>query len=57
MVRSFCERQRHQYRMMKSLQVPIEYLTIKFTLVKNPNEYQQNRLQRLVGSELQDSIG
>lgn len=39
--------------MMESLQVPIEDLTIKFTLVKNPNESQQNRLQRLVGSELQ----
>jgi hypothetical protein len=37
---------------MESGQVPLEELEIKLTLTKNPDEYPENRLQRLVGSEL-----
>jgi hypothetical protein len=38
---------RNQYNLMESGQVPIEDIEIKLTLAKNPDQYPENRLQRL----------
>lgn len=42
---------------MESGQVPIEKLEIKLTLAKNLEDYPENRLQRIVGSELDANQG
>jgi DNA polymerase elongation subunit (family B) len=47
----------NQYRAMQSGLVPLEELLIKGILQKDPNEYQKNRVQRLVGAELHSSKG
>ena len=48
---------RKQYIAMESGQVPLPDLEIRLTLAKNPEKYQQNSLQRVVGTELASSQG
>lgn len=48
---------RKQYLMMESRHVPLEDLAIKLTLQKNPNDYEKNSFQRLVGNELDAKQG
>jgi DNA polymerase elongation subunit (family B) len=47
----------NQYKEMESGDVLIEELEIKQTLAKNPIEYAENLLQRVVGNELGASLG
>lgn len=43
---------RREYETMESGQVPLDELMVKTTLKKDPSEYSQNSLQRVVGTEL-----
>ena len=42
---------RKEYRRMEEGQVPIDELQIKLVLLKNPEEYPENSLQRRIGSD------
>jgi DNA polymerase elongation subunit (family B) len=48
---------RDQYKAMESGLVPLEELGINLTLTKNPSEYPENSLQRLLGSESDTNEG
>lgn len=48
---------RKEYDAIESGQVSLEELEIKLTLAKKPEEYPENRLQRLIGSELDANQG
>ena len=48
---------RDEYRAMQNNKVPLEELRIQLTLTKNPKEYKINSLQRIVGTELDASLG
>ena len=47
---------RKEYRRMEEGQIPIDELQIKLVLLKNPEEYPENSLQRRIGSDKREKV-